>query len=115
MKMMMSTNKTSIMGVILISCFGPPSPPTDIPIVKLLYESSVILLRDGRRRVGGSPGRRCCLAFFLQLLGEKPQLVDTGRAEVVHHIHYFFVARALVRLRSEERRVGKECRSRSSP
>src|SRR3954452_15279071 len=36
MKMMISTSKTSIIGVMLISDFGPPDPPTAIPIKMLL-------------------------------------------------------------------------------
>src|SRR5689334_13319733 len=95
MKMMMSTSRTSIMGVMLISLFGPPPPPTDIPIRELLYNSLFLFrFRCGCGRIGRSRG----LTLVLQLFGEKTQLVHAGSTKIVHHIYDLLVAGALVAL-----------------
>jgi hypothetical protein len=56
MKMMINTNNTSIIGVMLMSLFGPPPPPTDIPIEMLLIKISLVISNQAPH---GSP-----LAYF---------------------------------------------------
>src|SRR5690349_14956938 len=92
MKMMMSTSSTSIIGVILISDFGPLPDPTAIAIKLLLYEIP---------RAGGLfRGRRSALLIrilvVLDLFGEQTDLVDAGGAEVVDHGDDLLILRARV-------------------
>src|ERR1039458_490128 len=77
MKMMISTSSTSIMGVMLMSDFGPPVPPTAIDIRLLLFENSLALHR--------SRGR---LLLCLDLVRQEAQLVHAGRLQILHHIQH---------------------------
>src|ERR1044071_6032468 len=68
MKMMISTSSTSIIGVILMSAFGPPEdPPTAIPI-----NCSLTTLLSARRR-------RVALAIFLDLVRQQTKLIHAVR------------------------------------
>src|SRR5260370_36685188 len=90
MKMMINTSSTSIIGVMLISAFGPPDPPpTAIPINQTPY---VLLL------LCFFCGFEWSYDLFLNLLGQKTQRVDPASPHVVDDIHHFLIAGALVGL-----------------
>src|SRR2546430_20577 len=77
--------------------------------------------RTARRSIRG--WRRSSRSLLLIFLGEQTELIDTGRANFIDNGDHVAVLGAsialnvngLVKTRSEERRVGKECRSRWSP
>src|SRR3712207_8989936 len=96
-----------------------------------MYEGSVLRLffifqaEDGIRDIGVTGVQTCALPIsFLEHEGQPPrssrqfgpagqQVVNAGLAEIDLHLRAGL--RALAQGRSEERRVGKECRSRWSP
>jgi len=56
--------------------------------------------------------------MFLRYAGLKPVIVHGGGPQITQHLDRLGIAsefRGGLRVRSEERRVGKECRSRWSP
>ena len=94
MKMMISTSNTSIMGVMLISDFGPPCS-ADCHSHKIAPLRILVTVtgccRSARRRSAG-------FALFLQLLGEQTQLVHAGRTQILHHFHNLLVLGPLHRI-----------------
>src|SRR3712207_7205608 len=84
---------------------------------------------DGIRDIGVTGVQTCALPIWRRALywrrrisrvrqfalGVKPEFQHSGVAAKLYTLHFDAAEKTGIHLRSEERRVGKECRSRWSP
>src|ERR1700691_1933974 len=93
MKIIKSTNKTSIRGVMLISDFRPPSPPPTPIDIKISLK-----FRLSSKRNVGRPKPSTKRSLFVDQLRKQTQLIHADRTKSVHHILNFFVLGTQIRL-----------------
>src|SRR5262249_23231432 len=92
MKMIRSTSRTSMSGVMLMSAFCPPEVPTAIAIVNF----SCFLLSP--LAVEGRCLRPRGLRILRDQLGDQADLIDAGRPQIVDDLHHALILGARIAL-----------------